>query len=72
MEEGSNTSTVGLQVAGGDEKRTQCLGVNWATVFLGYINMGIWPLESETEKMVMSPMGLRSRNDHASEGQQQL
>jgi hypothetical protein len=27
VEAGSNTSTVALQVVGGDEKKTQCLGV---------------------------------------------
>jgi hypothetical protein len=27
VEAGSNTSTVALRVVGGDEKRTQCLGV---------------------------------------------
>jgi hypothetical protein len=30
----SNGSTVALRVVGGDEKGTQCLGYNWATLFL--------------------------------------
>jgi hypothetical protein len=34
----SNTSTVALRVGGGDEKGTQYLGYNWATLFLGDIN----------------------------------
>jgi hypothetical protein len=38
-----NTSTVVLQVVRGDEKGTRGLGVyNWATLFLGDINMGTW------------------------------
>jgi hypothetical protein len=40
---GSNTSTVALRVVGGDEKETQCLGVNWATLFLRDIDTGTWP-----------------------------
>jgi hypothetical protein len=52
---GSNISTVALRVVGGDEKGTQCLGYNWATLFLGDINTGTWPsgwgsLESRTIK----------------------
>jgi hypothetical protein len=42
LEAGSNTSTVTLRVVGGDEKGTQYLGYNWATLFLGHINMGTW------------------------------
>jgi hypothetical protein len=34
------TSTVTVRDIGGDEKGTQCLGYNWATLFLGYINTG--------------------------------
>jgi hypothetical protein len=42
-------------VVGGDEKGTQCLGYNWATLFLGDINTGSWSstwgsLETETVK----------------------
>jgi hypothetical protein len=49
----SNTCTVALWVVGGDEKGTQCLGYNRATLFLGDINAGTWPpgwgsLECET------------------------
>jgi hypothetical protein len=40
VEAGSNTSTVPLRVVGGDENRTQCLGCNLATLFLGDINSG--------------------------------
>jgi hypothetical protein len=43
MEAGSNTSTVALRVIGGDEKGTQCLGDNWATLFLRDINPETWP-----------------------------
>jgi hypothetical protein len=43
VEAGPNTSTVALRVVGGDENGTQCLGCNWATLFLGDINMGTWP-----------------------------
>jgi hypothetical protein len=32
-----------LRVAKGDEKGTQCLGYNWATLFPGDINTGTWP-----------------------------
>jgi hypothetical protein len=35
LEAGSNTSTIALQVVGGNEKGTQCLGYNWGTMFLG-------------------------------------
>jgi hypothetical protein len=35
VEAGSNTSTVALRVVGGDEKKTQCLGVQ-----LGYLVPG--------------------------------
>jgi hypothetical protein len=38
----SNISTVFLRVVGGDEKGTQCLGYNWAALFLGYLNTGTW------------------------------
>jgi hypothetical protein len=41
VEAGWNTSSVALGIVGGDEKGTQCLGYNWATVFLGYMNRGI-------------------------------
>jgi hypothetical protein len=40
---GSKSSTVALRVAGGNEKRTQCLGYNWVNLFLGDIYTGIWP-----------------------------
>jgi hypothetical protein len=43
VEAGSNSSTVALRIVGGDEKGTQCLGYNWATLFLGDINRGTWP-----------------------------
>jgi hypothetical protein len=55
VEAGSNTSTVALQVLGGDEKGTQCLGV-----YLGHPVPGVYiygdlapgwvSLESETVK----------------------
>jgi hypothetical protein len=46
-------------------------------LFLGYVNMGIWPsrlgiLTSEMVKYVVSPTGLAPKNDCADEGQQQL
>jgi hypothetical protein len=34
--------TVALRVVGGDEKGTQCMGCNWATLFLGDINTRTW------------------------------
>jgi hypothetical protein len=37
-----NTSTVTLPVVGGDEKEPNAWGCNWATLFLGDINMGTW------------------------------
>jgi hypothetical protein len=40
VETGSNTSTVTLRVAGGDEKENSAWGYNWATLFLGDNNMG--------------------------------
>jgi hypothetical protein len=43
VEAGLNTSTVSLRVVGGDEKGTQFLGCNLATLFLGDINTGTWP-----------------------------
>jgi hypothetical protein len=53
VEVGPNTSTVSLRVIGGDEKRTQCPGVQLDHLFLGDINTGSWAsgwasLESET------------------------
>jgi hypothetical protein len=55
VEVGSNTSTAALRVVGGDEKGTQCLEYNRATLFLGDINTGTWTsslgsLESQTVK----------------------
>jgi hypothetical protein len=41
-EAGSNTSTTALRILGGDEKEIQCLGYNWAILFLTDINTGIW------------------------------
>jgi hypothetical protein len=38
LEAGSNTSAIALRVIGGDEKATQCLGYNQATLFLGDVN----------------------------------
>jgi hypothetical protein len=40
VEAGSDTSTVALRIVGGYEKGTQCLGYNWATLFLWDINTG--------------------------------
>jgi hypothetical protein len=40
VEADSSTSTVALRVVGGDEKGTQCLGYNRATLFLTDINTG--------------------------------
>jgi hypothetical protein len=42
VEAGSNNSTVVLRVVGGDEKGTQYLGYNWATLFLGGMNTRTW------------------------------
>jgi hypothetical protein len=42
MEAGSSINTVALLVAVGDEKETQCGGGgvnNWATLFLGTVNI---------------------------------
>jgi hypothetical protein len=55
LEAMSNTSTVALQVEEGDEKGTQYLGYNCATLFLGAIIRGYAPpgwgsLKSETVK----------------------
>jgi hypothetical protein len=38
----SNTSTVALRVLAGDERGTQCLAYNWATLLLGDLNTGTW------------------------------
>jgi hypothetical protein len=43
VEEGSNTYIVALQVVGGDEKGTQCMGIYRATLLLGDINTETWP-----------------------------
>jgi hypothetical protein len=51
VEAGSNTSTVALRVVGGDEKGTQCLGYNWAALFLGDINKGTWPSRLEESRI---------------------
>lgn len=55
VEEGSNTSTIALRVVGGNEKRTQCLAYNQASLFLGDIlrgpgHPGWGSLEFETVK----------------------
>jgi hypothetical protein len=42
LEEGYNTSTVALQVVRGDERELSAQGYNWATLFIGDINMGTW------------------------------
>jgi hypothetical protein len=51
VQAGSNTSTVALRVVGRDEKGTQCLGYNWATLFLEDINMGTWPSTLEESRI---------------------
>jgi hypothetical protein len=38
VETGSNNFTVAMRIVGDDEKGTQCLGYNRATLFLGGIN----------------------------------
>jgi hypothetical protein len=38
----SNTSTAGLRVVGGNEREPSAWGFNWATLFMGDINMGTW------------------------------
>jgi hypothetical protein len=53
VEAESDTFTVSLRVVGGNEKGTLTWWYNWATLFLGDINMGTCPpswrsLESET------------------------
>jgi hypothetical protein len=55
VEVGSNTSTVALRVVGGDEKGTQCLGVQLGHSVPGGYNTGTWSpvwgsIESETAK----------------------
>jgi hypothetical protein len=78
VEAGSNTSTIDLRVVGGDEKGTQCLGYDWATLFLRHINTGPGPpgwesLESETLKYGHEVReGLGPENDCAGEDHQQL
>jgi hypothetical protein len=37
VEAGKNTPTTVLRVVEGDEKGTQCLGLNWASLSLGNI-----------------------------------
>jgi hypothetical protein len=46
MEAGSNTSTVALREVGGDEKGTQCLGHNWAILFLGDLALQVGGVSS--------------------------
>jgi hypothetical protein len=62
MRAGSNTSTVALRVVGGDEKGIQCLGINWATLFLGDTNTRTLPFRLEESRV---------ENNCAGEGQQQ-
>jgi hypothetical protein len=66
VEAGSSASTVALRVVGGDENGTQCLGYNWATLFLGDINTGTGPsrlgsLESEPVKYGHESRGTRNQ-----------
>jgi hypothetical protein len=61
MEAGSNTSTVALQVVGGDEKGTQCLGAS-----LGDIDTGTWSsrfggwTQSSVIKLLRNPKELKT------------
>jgi hypothetical protein len=77
-EEGSNTSTVALRVARGDEKCTQSLGIKLRHPVSGEYKYGDLPLQAEgvsnlrQTNMVMSPAELRTKNDFADETQQQL
>jgi hypothetical protein len=74
----SNTSTVTLQVVGGDEKGTQCLGVYLGYLVSGGYKYGYLALQVEgvsnlrQENVVMSPAGIGHENDHTGKGQQQL
>jgi hypothetical protein len=78
MEVDSNTSTVALRVAGGDEKGTQCLGAQLdqpvpRVYKCGDLALHIGEvLNLRQENMVMGHMGLRPNNDCTSKGQQQL
>jgi hypothetical protein len=78
VEAGSNTSTVGLRVVGGDEKEPSAWGYNRATLFLGDINTRTWPSRlgesqiRDSKNVVMSPAGLGPENDCAGEAQKKL
>jgi hypothetical protein len=43
---GYNTSTVALRVLRADKREPNAQGYNWATLFLGDINMGLGPPSS--------------------------
>jgi hypothetical protein len=65
VEKGSNYLHRSPASRESDGKRTQLRGYNWATLFLGDINTGIWApvwgsLESETVKYGHEPCGTRT------------
>jgi hypothetical protein len=73
----SNTSTVAQRVVGGDEKGTQCLGVQLGHPVSGGYKYGnlalqVWGVSNLREQnMVTSPPGLGPKNDFAGEDLQQ-
>jgi hypothetical protein len=78
MEAGSNKCTVALRVVGGNEKVTQCLGVQLDHPVPGGYKYGDLALQvggvsnPRHLNLVMSPAGLGTENDCAGEVQQQL
>jgi hypothetical protein len=73
VEAGTNTSTVALQVVGGNEKGPSAWGYDWATLFLGDINTGRGPPGPISNlrqlNMVMSPAVIGPENECAGEDQ---
>jgi hypothetical protein len=75
VEAGSNIFIVLLRVVGGDEKGTQCLGVQLGHPVSGeceYWNLALQVGSLESEIVKCGPVGLRPENICAGENQQQL
>jgi hypothetical protein len=74
----STTSTVTLRVVGGDEKETQCLGVQLGHPVTGGYRYGglifqVWGVSNlRQQNIIMSPTVLGPKNECAGEGQQRL
>jgi hypothetical protein len=62
------TSNFEMWVVGDNEKETQCLWVNWGTLFLGDINTGTWPSRSGVSKIGTIKYGLESRGTQPRQG----